>query len=147
MSKKPPYPYRVNPAPTQRKPKVWIRYSAVFKTLEVEGETYPIREQLKSMGFRWQEGRWVKSEASPEEALRVASELQKVAEVSISPLKDAVESLRKVSELIAVVADRFYGTTETGLFNELTSVQTQINEIARKLKELQERVDKKLLGA
>jgi len=124
------------------RPRVWIHYSPVYGAVEVRGDTYPVKESLKAMGFKWRDGAWVKEGVAPSDALRIAGELERIADVSVSPLKDAVESLVRVIELISTVSSRLDGD----LARELEGVQSRLKEIAGELRGLQERVDKRLLG-
>jgi hypothetical protein len=126
----------------QSKPRVWIHYSAVHASLEAMGDTYPVKEHLKALGFRWQDGAWVKSNVKPGEIPGIIGELGKVADVAVTPLKDAVEALARTIELISTVSSRVDGD----LAKELEGVQAQINDAMKRLRGLQERVDKKLLG-
>ena len=43
--------------------------------LSLFGATYPIKETLKEMGFRWEAQRWKKKPCAPEEALEILGKL------------------------------------------------------------------------
>ena len=52
----------------------------VPSSLVIKGSTYPIKDQLKALGFRWQgfEKYWAKRVASIEEAIELAQKIQEV---------------------------------------------------------------------
>ena len=126
----------------QSKPRVWIHYSPVYGSLEATGDTYPVKEHLKALGFRWQDGTWVKNNVAPGDIPQIMGELGKVADVAVTPLKDAVETLARTIELISAVSDRLDGD----LARELESVQAQIGDAMRRLRTLREKIDARLLG-
>ena len=134
---------KTQPGTQSPKPRVWIHYSSISKTIEVKGDTYPVKELLKSLGFKWRDGVWVRENATPGDIPKAMEELGKVANIAVTPLKDAVESLVRTIELISTVASKLDGD----LAVELEEVQSMISEVAKRLRGLQERVDKKLLGS
>jgi hypothetical protein len=49
--------------------------------LALFGNTYPVKEQLKKMGFKWQDRRWKRAVKDDAEAIAILDELAKICQL------------------------------------------------------------------
>jgi len=123
--------------------KIEIGYFASGGEVRVSGDTYELREKLKSHGYSWNPTTkaWYKSVLSLQE---IESEIQFLKGIAEATISDEMRVAKKIAEVFGILSGYdIYENSEGKVYEIVFTVESDENveklkEIARKIKELLE---------
>jgi hypothetical protein len=82
------------------RPKITIVFDAGF--VAIVGETYPVKETIKALGFRWDAAgkRWVTSNVRKVDLARIVKRLADVSDVVVNVVRDKEPEIAYTEELL-----------------------------------------------
>ncbi len=95
----------------------WIRVFVTNVYILVKGDTYPIRHQLKKLGFVWdvEERGW---------KLSAVSAAQRKMNIDLQRLYSLLDELKQLAESTSIVTERWYETVDDMLIKFVEFVET-----------------------